>query len=381
MEPLSSSTLTSGTSLAASAWEWGRLFVGGISSDTREETLTEHFERYGEVREVVVMRNRLTGSGRGFGFVQFANSEGPERALKEAKHVIHGRTVSAPPFSFLISLLCIVEVKRAIPRGEERQNQQCRNAHQDGEFSRSSRITGNSDNQNGSNINSKKIFIGGLAGDVTQQELKSYFEKFGSVVDTVVMYDSVTQRPRGFGFITFSSEEPVATVLKNRHHKLNGKLVEVKIAVPKDYGDCTSNRNSENYYNVSAFGGQCGRWPVYGTYQGYMHPYYGYPNYVTTPFSPYLYGGLYGGGYNNGGLYGIGHGCLLHGPRNTCNISKRMVDSRTYPPYFDRDFRSYDRGHGSDDGNENKGGPGVQTTVKSVTDSLVEAEDVNCDAQ
>ncbi|KAJ8513564.1 hypothetical protein OPV22_003998 [Ensete ventricosum] len=156
MEPLSSSTLTSGTSLAASAWEWGRLFVGGISSDTREETLTEHFERYGEVREVVVMRNRLTGSGRGFGFVQFANSEGPERALKEAKHVIHGRTV---------------EVKRAIPRGEERQNQQCRNAHQDGEFSRSSRITGNSDNQNGSNINSKKIFIGGLAVSLNVQEV------------------------------------------------------------------------------------------------------------------------------------------------------------------------------------------------------------------
>ncbi|CAL9156782.1 unnamed protein product [Musa hybrid cultivar] len=366
MESLSSSTLTSGTSLAASAWDGGRLFVGGVSSDTREETLAEHFERYGEVKEVVVLRNRVTGSGRGFGFVQFANLEGPERALKEAKHVIHGRTV---------------EVKRAIPRGEQRQNQQSRNAHQDGGSSGSSRITGNSNNQNGSHINSKKIFIGGLAGDVTHQELKSYFEKFGSVVDTVVMYDSATQRPRGFGFITFSSEEPVATVLKNRHHKLNGKLVEVKIAVPKDYSDCTNNRNSENYYNVSAFGGQCGRWPVYGTYQGYMHPYYGYPNYVTTPFSPFLYGGLYGGGYNNGGLYGIGHGCLLHSPRNTWNISKRMVDFHTYPPYFSRDYRSYDRGHGFDDGNENKDGLGVQTTVKSVTDSQVEAEDVNCDAQ
>lgn len=108
MESLSSSTLTSGASLAASAWDGGRLFVGGISSDTREETLAEHFERYGEVKEVVVMRNRVTGSGRGFGFVQFANLEGPERALKEAKHVIHGRTVSAPSFSFLSSLLCIV---------------------------------------------------------------------------------------------------------------------------------------------------------------------------------------------------------------------------------------------------------------------------------
>lgn len=90
MEPSSSSSAPSPAS------EKGKLFVGGISSETREEALAEHFKKYGEVKEVVVMRDRTTGNGRGFGFVQFAEPDSAERALQEKeKHVIRGRTVSA----------------------------------------------------------------------------------------------------------------------------------------------------------------------------------------------------------------------------------------------------------------------------------------------
>ncbi|KAK1378291.1 Heterogeneous nuclear ribonucleoprotein 1 [Heracleum sosnowskyi] len=44
--------------------------------------------------------------------------------------------------------------------------------------------------------------------------------------DVVVMYDHNTQRPRGFGFITFDSEEAVDRVLLRTFHELNGKMVE-----------------------------------------------------------------------------------------------------------------------------------------------------------
>ena len=80
----------------------------------------------------------------------------------------------------------------------------------------------------------KKIFVGGLASTVTEGDFKRYFEQFGTITDVVVMYDHNTQRPRGFGFITFDSEDAVERALINTFHDLNGKTVEVKRAVPKE---------------------------------------------------------------------------------------------------------------------------------------------------
>jgi RNA-binding protein Musashi len=48
------------------------------------------------------------------------------------------------------------------------------------------------------------------------------------------MYDHNTQRPRGFGFITYDSEDAVDKALHKNFHELNGKMVEVKRAVPKE---------------------------------------------------------------------------------------------------------------------------------------------------
>lgn len=80
----------------------------------------------------------------------------------------------------------------------------------------------------------KKIFVGGLASTVTDSDFKKYFDQFGTITDVVVMYDHNTKRPRGFGFITYDSEEAVDRVLLKTFHELNGKMVEVKRAVPKE---------------------------------------------------------------------------------------------------------------------------------------------------
>ena len=38
---------------------------------------------------------------------------------------------------------------------------------------------------------------------VSDKEFREYFEQFGKVVDSVVMYDRDTHRSRGFGFVTY----------------------------------------------------------------------------------------------------------------------------------------------------------------------------------
>eukprot|EP00808_Paulinella_micropora_P023053 g18723.t1 len=46
-----------------------KLYVGGLDSNVTEKTLIEHFSKYGEIKNAVVMVNRHTGQSRGFGFV------------------------------------------------------------------------------------------------------------------------------------------------------------------------------------------------------------------------------------------------------------------------------------------------------------------------
>jgi len=83
----------------------GKLFIGGISWDTDEERLKEYFGKYGEVIEAVIMRDRVTGRARGFGFVVFADPSVAERVIMD-KHIIDGRTVSC----FFVDVLGIVSI-------------------------------------------------------------------------------------------------------------------------------------------------------------------------------------------------------------------------------------------------------------------------------
>ncbi|KAJ6403993.1 hypothetical protein OIU84_012229 [Salix udensis] len=149
------------------------------------------------------MKDRTTGRARGFGFVVFSDPANAERVIKE-KHSIDGR---------------MVEAKKAVPRDD--QNILSRNS-------------GGSIHGSPGPGRTKKIFVGGLASTVTESDFKEYFDQFGIIIDVVVMYDHNTQRPRGFGFITYDSEEAVDKVLMKTFHELNGKMVEVKRAVPKE---------------------------------------------------------------------------------------------------------------------------------------------------
>jgi RNA-binding protein Musashi len=54
------------------------LFVGGLAFSTTEAELMAYFQNYGKVENTIVMRDRATGRGRGFGFVlvSFKDEEG-----------------------------------------------------------------------------------------------------------------------------------------------------------------------------------------------------------------------------------------------------------------------------------------------------------------
>ena len=47
-----------------------KVFVGGLAWETPSEGLRQHFERYGDILEAVVITDRVTGRSKGYGFVR-----------------------------------------------------------------------------------------------------------------------------------------------------------------------------------------------------------------------------------------------------------------------------------------------------------------------
>ena len=80
----------------------------------------------------------------------------------------------------------------------------------------------------------RKLFIGGLDNVTTDQSLGAYFSQYGEIVDCIVMKDPKTKRSRGFGFIAFSHSSMVDEAQENCPHKIDGRTVDTKRAVPKD---------------------------------------------------------------------------------------------------------------------------------------------------
>ncbi|KAF7457200.1 heterogeneous nuclear ribonucleoprotein 1-like [Cryptosporidium felis] len=96
-----------------------------------------------------------------------------------------------------------------------------------------------------------KIFCGGLSDVTTNASLRTHFSPYGEIVDSVVLTEKTTGRSRGFGFITFASEESVDAVLSSPQI-VDGKEIDCKRAVPRgviqanETEDSTENNQTSN---------------------------------------------------------------------------------------------------------------------------------------
>ncbi|XP_062218606.1 uncharacterized protein LOC133918649 [Phragmites australis] len=261
----------------------GKIFVGGVAWETTEETFSKHFEKYGAIVDSVIMKDKHTKMPRGFGFVTFSDPSVIDKVLED-EHVIDGRTV---------------EVKRTVPREEM--------STKDGPKTR-------------------KIFIGGLPPSLTEDDLKDHFSSYGKVVEHQIMLDHSTGRSRGFGFVTFESEDSVERVIsEGRMRDLGGKQVEIKKAEPKKHGsDHSSNGRSSHggggyrssYRSGGGGGGSSGGGGGGSSSVGGSGGGYGYGGgYRSAAASGYYDSGAgagagygYGRGYAYGGNAGFGPG-------------------------------------------------------------------------
>jgi cold-inducible RNA-binding protein len=80
----------------------------------------------------------------------------------------------------------------------------------------------------------KKLFVGGLSWDTTDDGLRKAFATFGEVTEAKVITDRDTGRSRGFGFVTFTQDEDAKTAIsKMDGTSLDGKTIKVNEAQEK----------------------------------------------------------------------------------------------------------------------------------------------------
>lgn len=85
---------------------------------------------------------------------------------------------------------------------------------------------------------SKKLFIGGLSWNTTNESLNEAFSKFGETTECKVVMDKFTGKSKGFGFVAFTSQEAADACLKEMGNSiLDGRTIKVDYATDKPAGD------------------------------------------------------------------------------------------------------------------------------------------------
>lgn len=70
-----------------------KLFVGGLSRNTTDKELREHFGKFGEIESISVKMDPHTGLSRGFAFMVFTNPKTIDKLLASGEHYINKRKV------------------------------------------------------------------------------------------------------------------------------------------------------------------------------------------------------------------------------------------------------------------------------------------------
>merc|ERR1712151_528437 len=201
-----------------------KIFVGGLSLDTREDDLRMYFRQFGEVAGCIIKYDSNSSISRGFGFVSFNDHEVLVSVLSK-NHIIKGKQV---------------DCKEAMTKEEAFQlNLELLNSR-------------------------KKIFVGKVPRNVTKSVLYQYFSRYGVVDDVNLIF----KKPKeGFAFVVFDSNDTAEKALMEKNHVINDTQLECKLALPRkdltlqqqnqndmsNIGGPNNNRQSKPKYNNTPF--------------------------------------------------------------------------------------------------------------------------------
>ncbi|KAI1701114.1 RNA recognition motif domain-containing protein [Ditylenchus destructor] len=143
------------------------MFVGNLSPQTTDESIREHFSKYGQLTQSKVRTNSKTGQSRGFAYVSFSSKKELESARNHHPHTIDGVEVSFHSLK-------------------------------------------------------QDLVVDSLASDITEDSLRKFFSQYGQVQNCTMTTNSAGATT---AFVILSNEDEVSRALADRPHCIDGKLV------------------------------------------------------------------------------------------------------------------------------------------------------------
>ncbi|KAL4228954.1 hypothetical protein ACF0H5_011994 [Mactra antiquata] len=237
-----------------------KLFLGGLAPETTEDSIKDHFGSYGTIVDCVVMRDPEKKRSRGFGFVTFAESSCVTDVQANRPHKIDGKQV---------------ETKRATPKSQQAEGQDAK-------------------------VSTKKLFVGGIKDEITEEMIREEFSKYGSVEGVKII------QGKGFGFIDFEDHDAVDLCNLIGRFQIADKWVNAKKAQDKNkQGQQRGGGGGGGYGSQGGYGGGGGGYGGggYGSGGG---------GYGDSGYGGNDYGGGFGqdyqGGYGGGPMKSSSYG-------------------------------------------------------------------------
>ena len=80
-----------------------------------------------------------------------------------------------------------------------------------------------------------KLYVGNISFNTSDRDLQDAFDEFGTALEVHLVTDRSTGRPRGFGFVTMSTEEEAQAAIEGLNGKtVDGRALTVNIARPRE---------------------------------------------------------------------------------------------------------------------------------------------------
>ncbi|PHJ17523.1 rna recognition motif-containing protein [Cystoisospora suis] len=188
-----------------------KLFVGRVPPNMEEDSLRPIFEEFGEVKEVFVIRDKNTMKHKNSAFVKMASLASADACIR----ALHGNRALDAALGAIIVKYATGEAERLGMHGS----------------------LGMGGGEGGGGVDQAKLFVGSIPRTMCEEELRHFFQTYGTVEEVFVMRDSNTGTGRGCAFVKFKYKEEGLYAMRNLNakHTFEGcsRPVEVRFAESK----------------------------------------------------------------------------------------------------------------------------------------------------